>query len=370
MQKSVGLLVAAVLAAAPGAAAAQSVLTLVVGGEAYEGPPRFEVTFNGTPIGEGVVERAIDTAASGRFIDATPKASHIESFRFDIPQDVFSTSGEVRVRLLNEANGGAGSVLDRNLYLLSAAVNGHEIFGPSWTTMSATGREANSVFDQFLVLFDGSREGVAAAPLEGWPEAGGDTAAVDVAAVTASAGPQAVATSTPVAPAVTEIRRVVAPPASTVPALPQTPPAAAAPTPAAVAPPAEQVAAVAPQQPPASVAAANPANAQCDFSEIYNVLGFNANSNDLTPRLTERLDQVLADIGTRKCRVQVVGYSSTQGDHATNALFAVERAQNVLRYLRSGGLDAVAATAAGAGATDRFGPDFAANRRVVITVTP
>ena len=36
--------------------------------------------------------------------------------------------------------------------------------------------------------------------------------------------------------------------------------------------------------------------------------------------------------------MQITGYSSTQGDHATNALFAVERAQNVLSYLRDKGL--------------------------------
>ena len=82
------------------------------------------------------------------------------------------------------------------------------------------------------------------------------------------------------------------------------------------------------------------------------------------------MDKDIGDIGDEKCRVQITGYSSTQGDHATNALFAVERAQNVLRYLRRNGMQFSKVNATGAGATEKFGDDFAANRRVVITVTP
>ena len=90
----------------------------------------------------------------------------------------------------------------------------------------------------------------------------------------------------------------------------------------------------------------------------------------LTARLRDRLDDILMDIGPNECVVQVVGYSSTHGNHATNALFAVERAQNVLAYLRANGLKAAKATATGAGATEQFGPEPSKNRRVVITVGP
>jgi outer membrane protein OmpA-like peptidoglycan-associated protein len=109
---------------------------------------------------------------------------------------------------------------------------------------------------------------------------------------------------------------------------------------------------------------------QCDLDQKYNVIGFNSNSNDLTPRLIERLDQVVADIGQRQCNVTVTGYSSKQGSIASNALFAIERAQNSLRYLQEKGVRFIKASATGVGATDEFGPDFASNRRVVITVTP
>ena len=93
-------------------------------------------------------------------------------------------------------------------------------------------------------------------------------------------------------------------------------------------------------------------------------------SSELTPKLIERLDQVAADIGERQCNVTVTGYSSKQGSIASNALFAIERAQNSLQYLQQKGVKFIKASATGVGATDEFGPDFASNRRVVITVTP
>ena len=108
----------------------------------------------------------------------------------------------------------------------------------------------------------------------------------------------------------------------------------------------------------------------CDLDERYNVVGFNENSNELTPKLVERLDQIASDIGDRQCNVMVTGYSSKQGATASNALFAIERAQNSLRYLQEHGVKFVQASATGVGATDQFGPDLRSNRRVVITVTP
>jgi len=107
----------------------------------------------------------------------------------------------------------------------------------------------------------------------------------------------------------------------------------------------------------------------CGLDQKYNVIGFNQNSNDLTTSLKARLDQIADDIGDRKCYAQVVGYSSHEGGLASNALFAVERAQNALRYLEARGVSFARVSATGAGATDQFGPP-ASNRRVVIVVTP
>ena len=312
------------------ALAADSRLQLIVGGEAYDGPPRFSVTFGGKDLGEAEVTAAIDTVSVGRFADAADRAAYVQSFEFTIPEDMFSPGGEVRVRLINEAYGGDGSNRDRNLYLASVAVNGRAVTLSGFETQGARAGQQNETLGEFLVLADGNVEGVSRPPETGWPL---PAAANDAVAVTGS-----VPAATPAVTAELAVPQHSSPVAEAVAALPAAPP--------------------------------EPAADSCSRSEIYNVIGFNESSNDLTPRLTERLDQIIADIGSARCRVLVTGYSSRQGAHATNALFAIERAQNVLAYLREQGLGYQSASATGGGATEQFGSDFASNRRVVISVSP
>ena len=89
---------AACIAACPAAvSAADSTLVLVMAGEAYDGPPKFEVDFDGKPLGEGSVAAAIDTARAGRFAAAADKTQYIQSFSFAVPEAVFRPDGEVRI---------------------------------------------------------------------------------------------------------------------------------------------------------------------------------------------------------------------------------------------------------------------------------
>ena len=110
----------------------------------------------------------------------------------------------------------------------------------------------------------------------------------------------------------------------------------------------------------------------CQIDDLYNVIGFNENSNDLTPRL----DEAARPDRHRYRQAEAAGrwspaIRSTQGDYATNALFAIERAQNVLRLPAQAGRAVRAGdSATGAGETTQFGEELAANRRVVITVRP
>jgi outer membrane protein OmpA-like peptidoglycan-associated protein len=344
--KTAVLAAAFALCAVPGAFAAGSSLQLIIGGEAYDGPPRFEVTFDGKVLGEGAVNAAIDTATAGRFADAEDKTPYVQAFTFDIPEDVFKPGGEVRVRLVNEAYGGDGSNRDRNLYLAAVAVNGRAVTVSGLSTQGTTANTENELLGEFLVLKDGNVEGVSRAPTGGWPLPDATIAAVQ-----------------PTAEAVTtEVAAVVDEPA----AAPPKPPAAVAALKLPEASNSDEPVAT------ASLAASGPATdgANCNRDELYNVVGFNESSNDLTPKLMERLDQIVADIGEQKCKVLVTGYSSRAGNHATNALFAIERAQNVLAYLKQAGLKFEKVSATGAGATEQFGDTFYANRRVVISVAP
>jgi hypothetical protein len=66
--------------------AGEGTLVLVMGGEAYDGPPRFEVDFAGKTIGEGTVAAAIDTATTGRFSEAPDKTATIQTLTKPDPQ--------------------------------------------------------------------------------------------------------------------------------------------------------------------------------------------------------------------------------------------------------------------------------------------
>jgi outer membrane protein OmpA-like peptidoglycan-associated protein len=254
----------------------------------------------------------------------------VQSFTFANPADEFKPDAPVTIKFLNEAYGGEGSNRDRNLFLASVTLNGRAITASGLSTQAGRKPIANEMLGEFLVIPDGTKNAVSEAPAEGWP----------------------------------------------MPLLDIVQPAAAKVTIAEAAPAAEADPATAPEPAPSGepvqTAALDPEpeSAHCDLNEKYNVIGFNSNSNELTPKLIERLDQVAADIGARQCNVTVTGYSSKQGTIASNALFAIERAQNSLRYLQQKGVKFIKASATGVGATDEFGPDFASNRRVVITVTP
>jgi outer membrane protein OmpA-like peptidoglycan-associated protein len=322
-------------------------LNVIIGGEAYDGPPRFEVSFDGEVLGQGVVKAAIDTVKAGRFADAADKTPYVQAFEFDIPEFLFRPDGEVRVRLLNEAYGGEGSDRDRNLYLAAVTVNGGAVTVSGLVTATAEGFKPNTMVGEFLLLHDGNEQGVSPAPRGGWPAP--LTVVADVSEARLLAAPDAGAPGMMPVPGLTAIR---APETGITPAV------------------GEQVASVSAPDEEARMLTSSVESVGCGLDQIYNVIGFNENSNDLTPRLMRRLDQIIEDIGEERCRVTVTGYSSTQGSHATNALFAVERAQNVLSYLRANGLRFEKVAAVGGGATEQFGSTFSDNRRVVITVIP
>lgn len=336
-------------AVSTGALAASSKLQLIIGGEAYDGPPKFEVSFDGKSLGEGIVNDAIDTASAGRFADAADKTPYVQSFEFELPEKLFKPGGEVRVRLLNEAYGGEGSNRDRNIYLASVTLNGRSVTVSGLGTRGTKANQQNELLGEFLVLRDGNMEGVSRAPAGGWPTP--ETTLAQARQIQESAGAVAGEATDPAPtkpPAAVAMLKV-----PEAPTMPEAKPV--------------DVASVAPE---AIAAPTATDSAECNRDELYNVIGFNENSNDLTPKLEARLKQIIADIGPQKCKVLVTGYSSKQGNHATNALFAIERAQNVLAYLKQAGLSFDKATATGGGATEQFGEEFSVNRRVVISVSP
>ena len=358
---AIGIFVPGVLGTPALALAADNKLTLVIGGEAYDGPPEFSVSFDGKSLGDGVVASAIDTTTAGRFADATNKANYIQTFDFKIPDDVFKPDAEIRIKLTNEAHGAVGSKNDRELYVQSVAVNGDVLPGSKLAMRSDVGIEPTAMLGDYLVVSEGATEGVAAAPSGGWPA---PSVADTRPAITTP--PVAVAAAEPAKPA-----SVVAPAG-------KSEEVAAVATPATK--PVAEVAPVAPESKPAdtgetvetaslnqSPEADIPA---CGLSKAFQILGFNENSNVLTPRITRQLDLVAKTIGEQKCAVRLTGYSSTEGTYADNALFAIERAQNALHYLYERSVRFQRYSASGVGETTQFGADPQANRRVTVLVSP
>jgi outer membrane protein OmpA-like peptidoglycan-associated protein len=369
----------------PSVALAQTgTLVLVMGGEAYDGPPKFSVSFDGKPLGEGAVAKAIDTAAGKRFADVPDKADYVESFSFEVPEADFSPNGDIRIRLTNEAFGGEGSNRDRNLYVSSVSLNGTEIKAPALVTNSTAGIKPNTMIEDYLVLTDGSVEAVALAPTGGWTKADAgaakakpvetpsapDAAAAVLAPVTEKSfqdAAKAAAESTEASAAAPVAEAPVASPK-----LPTEPAVASTETPAAAPVAKAPVVSPKPATEPEKAAARTeaPGSGTCAFDEAVHIIGFNENSNDLTKRVMDQLDKIAQAIGKQRCSILLTGYSSTQGSYSVNALFAVERAQNALKYLRDSGVRFKSAQATGAGETSQFGENFRANRRVVVTVMP
>ena len=134
--------------------------------------------------------------------------------------------------------------------------------------------------------------------------------------------------------------------------------------------PADQSAASKPDPTQAAATTSSQDSAACQLNKSFDILGFNENSNDLTPSVFKALDGVAKAIGAQQCKVRITGYSSTEGSYANNALFSLERAQNSLHYLTRKGTKFARYSAAGVGETTQFGATPRLNRRVVITVTP
>jgi len=308
-RQRVMLLVMCIAGLASPVLAADSSLTLVVAGEGFDGPPQFEVSFDGKPIGQGTVAAALDTTGGGHLAAVTDRTAYVQSFTFAVPETAFRSDGSVTVKFLNGADGTiAGS---RALYLSTLLVNGRAVTASGMRLEGGSVPTPPTLSGEFLELAHTGAVAITTAPVGGWPQ----PSAVDpiaTGAITAASAPLPAPATTPVAAG----------------------------------------------------------DDSCDGRTVYNVMGFNPNSNALTDGVVVRLDQVVKDIGARKCRLTVTGYASRQGGLEANALFAVERAQNVLRYLREHGVTVVAASATGGGATDRFGTSDRANRRVVITLSP
>ena len=129
--KSLGIATALTLMAAL-PAVADSLVVVSIAGEAYDGPPSFDLLINDKVIGSGTLSKAIKTEADGRLFTKPRPSTFLEQFSFTVPDDVLTPDAEISLILTNDKfirldGAGEDGVLDRNLFIDFVRVNDIEV---------------------------------------------------------------------------------------------------------------------------------------------------------------------------------------------------------------------------------------------------
>ena len=299
----------ALLISTPSLAAAQdSSVTLTLAGEAYDGPPAFTVTFNGQTIGKGAVKTAIDTIIKGRLVTNNTINGTTERFQFNIPSAIFDPNAPLDIYFTNDKFDTVNKIGDRNLYVVSANINGREVPASDFATLLSDSPTATTLISGMLFLPGNTTSARAAAPPGGWPQ--------------------------------------------------PTPPAPMRNQPG-------------PSTEPASPAKASELNkGRCTQNLNVTIDGYQQNGTSLTVSQMRELGKLVVRLGTEKCSIKAVGYSDAVGPVDANTQMAHDRAAGALDYLTSQGVNFQKTEVVGFGPTHQFGPTSPPNRRVVLTIAP
>jgi hypothetical protein len=151
MKRAAFLLIGFAMAASTAGAAE---VRLRLSGTAYAGGPTFDLAFGRTIVGSGVVDAGKDSDGGS-------------TFDFDVSDLLLVGRPDLRIRLTNDARGGPGE--DRNLYLLSATVNGLDLPIADFRVLMQGEPRLHRLRRGHLEIWSGNEVAVASAPPEGWP---------------------------------------------------------------------------------------------------------------------------------------------------------------------------------------------------------
>ena len=335
--------------------AAEAKLSFAVAGEAYNGPPIFLVYYGTELVGAGTADQSIDSQPG---LDDSNIAAHTQTFNFTIYDFDPKAPKPISFQYQTDAYGGEG--LDRNLYIVSASIDGTPFpFDNAKTVRNGKLAKAEQGKVGTVPLWNAYDTAIFTLP--GWPAV--------TAPIIASAAPAP-------APAAT--------PASKPTAAPANKPAAAAPAnkPVATAPakpkPAPSSSAASSDSTKAGVAAAAPAAqpqpqpakpAPCAPASI-SLTGFKNATVKVSASDQQAIAALAHSIAGRGCYVTVTGYSGVSGDASYNGNLNSTRAGNVARLLTSLGVQVAARGVVNGGPTDQFGKRNKDNVRVVVTIKP
>lgn len=152
-----------------GAALADATIKLSLAGEAFEGPPKFEVRIDGKAIGGGVLDQAIDTGETGRLFASAKPRSYLQQFVFEVPASQFSQDAQISIALINDKYLDEEVGRDRNLFIDSVTVNGLEIPAADLTLLDGEQEQVLDYQAGLMPVYESTNLAVAAPPPSGWP---------------------------------------------------------------------------------------------------------------------------------------------------------------------------------------------------------
>ncbi len=151
---------------------ADSVVVVSIAGEAFDGPPRFEVLIGDTIVGAGTLKKAIATETDGRLFTKPRPSQFLEQFSFQVPDKSVLPKAEISVILANDKfseRSDGGLILDRNLFVDFVSVNGLEVTSADLALTRAGQVQHMDYQAGLLPIYEAGYRVVARPPEEGWP---------------------------------------------------------------------------------------------------------------------------------------------------------------------------------------------------------
>lgn len=154
---------------------ADSTVVISLAGEAFEGPPAFELMVGDKVIGAASLERAIETEVDGRLFSNPRPSRFLEEFTFTVPDDSLLPGAEISIALTNDkyaaSEDGVASEdgFDRNIFVAFIRVNGHEV--PSADMALTQAGEIQDLDYQagLLPIYEAGQRIIVKPPAGGWP---------------------------------------------------------------------------------------------------------------------------------------------------------------------------------------------------------
>lgn len=166
-----GLVLAAV-ALTTSIAVADSTIVISLAGEAFDGPPAFQLMVGDKVIGSASLQHAIQTEVEGRLF-ANPRPSRfLEEFSFSVPDDSLLPDGEISIALTNDKYAADDDGFDRNIFVDFIRVNGLEVTSAEMALTQAGEPQDLDYQAGLLPIYEAGQRIVVKPPAGGWPEPG------------------------------------------------------------------------------------------------------------------------------------------------------------------------------------------------------